>query len=194
MARGNNAFSVAKRELKAAERHLANMRECESFEEMDREWRGFLVSIEKVWKKAERGGVGINNGKFSKFQKPFKDYKKKDKLLSYILHARNSDEHSIQEVVGHLKHYSCVPISIVRAVGQEGKIIAVNPLGPPLLEMENKFELVGVADRGVDYSPPWSKDPVVGRMSPVEAADTAIAFYRNYMAAIEREFLTSCQV
>ncbi|NVN81105.1 MULTISPECIES: hypothetical protein [Vibrio] len=188
MGKLSGAFSVAKRELSAAERHFKNMKECESFDDMDIEWRGFIVSIEKVWKKIERAGVAVNRGKFGQFQKPYKAQKKQDRLLNYILHARNSDEHSVQEVTGHLSNYSCTPIGIVqRTMGKPDVFVPVNPLRKPAIKMDIKFELVDVTDRGQAYSPPWGNG-VPGPMSPVEAAETALNFYRNYMNAFVAEF------
>ncbi|EKB1982572.1 hypothetical protein ONF77_004530 [Vibrio parahaemolyticus] len=188
MSKNSAAFSVAKRELSAAERHLKKMKECDSFEDMDIEWRGFLVSIEKVWKKIERAGVAVNQGRFSQFQKPYKLQKKHDRLLSYILHARNSDEHSVQEVSGYLSHYSFVPMGIVsRGMGKPDVFVPINPSGKPSTQMDMKFELVDVVDRGQTYSPPWGNQ-APGPMSPIEAADTALNFYRNYMNAFTNEF------
>lgn len=182
------AFSVAKRELSAAERHLKNMKECKSFDDMDIEWRCFIVSIEKVWKKVERAGVAVNSGKFGKFQKPYKLQKKQDRLLNYILHARNSDEHSVQEVTEHLSNYSFTPMGMVqRTVGKPDVFVPVNPSGKPAIEMDIKFELANVTDRGQTYTPPWgSRAP--GPMSPVEAAEIALDFYRGYMDAFIAEF------
>lgn len=186
----NGAFSVAKRELHSAERRFKAMTECESFEDMDIEWRGFLVSIEKVWKKIERAGVLINQGKFGQFQKPFKDQKKNDVLLSYILHARNSDEHSVQEVSSSLNQYSAIPIGFVnREMGQPDVFVPVNPAQKPSIQMDIKFELVDVVDRGKTYRPPWG-NTVPGPISPVEAADRALSFYREYMSAFVGEFGT----
>lgn len=188
MGKLNAAFSVAKRELYAAERHLRNMKESKSFDDMDIEWRGFIVSIEKVWKKIERAGVSINNGRFGKFQKPYKSQKKQDKLLNYILHARNSDEHSIQEITEHLSNYSFVPVGMVqRTQGKPDIFIPVNPSSNPAIEIDIKFELTEVTDRGEKYSPPWgSKAP--GPISPIEAAELALDFYKNYMEKFIAEF------
>lgn len=183
------AFSVARREITAAERHLTNMRSCESFEDMDIEWRGFLVSIEKVWKKVERAGVTVNRGKFGKFQKPYKDFKKNDKLLNYILHARNSDEHSVQEITEHLNSYSFVPMGYVkRTMGQPDEFLDINPQKHPSINLKIKFELSDVTDRGVNYSPPWGHR-LPGPISPIEAAEIALGFYQAYMDAFTEEFL-----
>lgn len=190
MGKSSTALAVAKRELRAAERHNEAMKKCDSFEDMDIEWRGFLVSIEKVWKKIERAGVAINQGKFGLLQKPFKERKKNDRLLSYILHARNSDEHSVQEVSSHLNQYTAVPIGIVhRSMGQADVFEPVNPSGRPSVQMDIKFELVDVTDRGKTYRPPWGS-VVPGPISPIEAAEKALGFYREYMAAFVEKFGT----
>lgn len=188
MAKLKGAFSVAKRELSAAERHLKKMKKCDDFDGMDIEWRGFLVSIEKVWKKIERAGVAINHGKFGKFQQPYKLGKKQDRLLNYILHARNSDEHSVQEVAEHLSHYSYTPVGMVqRSMSKPDVFISVNPLERPPIEMDIKFECLGVTDRGKTYFPPWGRI-APGPISPIEAAETALVFYREYMNAFVSNF------
>ncbi|WIO75437.1 hypothetical protein QP938_05910 [Porticoccaceae bacterium LTM1] len=190
MSKTNSALAVAKRELRAAERYHDAMAKCNSFEDVDIEWRGFLVSIEKVWKKIERAGVAINQGEFSQFQKPFKERKKSDQLLSYILHARNSDEHSVQEVTDYLNNYSAIPIGIMqRSMGRPDVFVPVNPAGRPMAQMDIKFELLDVVDRGITYRPPWG-NCVSGPISPMEAAREALVFYREYMSSFEEWFTT----
>ncbi|WP_188008821.1 hypothetical protein [Grimontia hollisae] len=188
----SGSIKVAKRELAAADRHLRSMHECDTFEDMDREWRGFLVSIEKVWKKAERYGVSVNQGRFSQFQKPYKEFKKNSHLLSYILQARNSDEHSIQEVVETKTNYSVIPLGFMeRTMNEPDRFIPINPGGKPMLTMPIKFELKAIENRGEVYQPPWSENKVTGIMSPIEAATEALHFYTEYMTKIETDFLSA---
>lgn len=190
MKNSSGALGVAKRELNSAERRYKAMAKCQSFEDMDIEWRGFLVSIEKVWKKIERAGVLVNQGKFGQFQKPFKERKKNERLLSYILHARNSDEHTVQEVSSSLNNYTAIPIGFVnRKMGQPDVFVPMNPAETPSIQMDIKFELVDVTDRGKAYRPPWGT-VVPGPISPEEAADRTLGFYREYMAAFVEKFGT----
>ncbi|MFA6011587.1 MAG: hypothetical protein WC799_16485 [Desulfobacteraceae bacterium] len=87
----------AKRELDAAERAIERMTQAMSIEELEDEWKAFLNTIEKCWIKTERVCQHVKN-KFQPWQGNYTNERKNDPLLRYIKHARNSDQHTIQEV------------------------------------------------------------------------------------------------
>jgi hypothetical protein len=88
----------SKRELTAASRALERMKSSSNFDELEDEWKSFLHSIEKVWVKAERACQHVRN-QFEPWQGRFVTERRKDPLLSYLRHARNSDQHTIQEMM-----------------------------------------------------------------------------------------------
>ena len=86
----------AKRELASAEKAIRRMSGAQSIEDLEDEWKNFLNSIEKVWVKAERSCQHIRN-EFQPWQGKFARERKKDALLKYIKHARNSDNILLQK-------------------------------------------------------------------------------------------------
>jgi len=85
-----------KRELQTAKRAIENMKNAHDFETLEDEWRIYLNAIEKFWVKSERV-CSPEHAKFQPWQGFYTKQRKKDPLLKYLKHARNSDQHSIQE-------------------------------------------------------------------------------------------------
>ncbi len=65
-----------------------------SFAEIDSAWWAFLLAASGIYTKLEQGAKG--NGKSTAWFGREKHLRKKDSLLSYLHHARNSEEHSIE--------------------------------------------------------------------------------------------------
>ncbi len=66
------------------------------FETLEDEWRIYLNAIEKSWVKVARVCSHVST-KFQPSQGFYTKQRKKDPLLKYLKHARNSDQHSISK-------------------------------------------------------------------------------------------------
>ena len=130
----------AKGELRQAEKALKRMSQAESFEDLEDEWRIFLGSIEKCWIKAERGCQQIRN-QFQPWQGKFARDRKKDPLLKYLKHARNSDHHTIQETLQEKDASSSLYVeggpglvTIGNLYIKDGKLVSYKGSHPLILE------------------------------------------------------------
>lgn len=83
-------------ELRSAARAIRDMKQANSLEEFEAEWREFLTYLEKVWTKVERSCQTVRN-KFEPWQGKYHRLRKKDMLLRYLKQARDADNHSIQD-------------------------------------------------------------------------------------------------
>ena len=75
---------------------LERLRKALTFGDAESAWSDLLLSGNAVYTKLEQGSKfsGHSNAWFGRRKKERKD----DPLLSYMLHARNSDEHSIEDI------------------------------------------------------------------------------------------------
>jgi hypothetical protein len=64
------------------------------FEEFELAWRNFLLEASSVYSKLEQGAK--SSGKSRAWFGRVKHVRKNDELLSYIHHARNTEEHSLE--------------------------------------------------------------------------------------------------
>jgi hypothetical protein len=99
-----NAVSQAKVRLQKAEAALARLETAKQLAPIEEAWSDFLIASGGIYSKLEQGakGFGKSAAWFGKRKKERKD----DSLLSYLHHARNSDEHGIDHGVDtvHTSH------------------------------------------------------------------------------------------
>ena len=138
------------------------MRESKSVDTAETAWRSFLHSLDRVWTK-----LGLECKAHPRLQSWWSNRLKvrgDDMLLRYLHHARNSDEHTLTEVVSlHGGRLSIQPPaggkkaylqSIV--IGDDPSTAQVEYTGAPL-QIERHpphLRLETVYDRGVHYAPP----------------------------------------
>lgn len=155
-------------------------RQIGDFASFDSAWREFLQKLERVWNKAQ-AGVHEKPG-WKTLESQFVKLRTDDPLLSYLRHARNADEHSLQQVStdwnANLRVSDTAPGSVR---------VEWDPWDRPLLPVRN---------RGVTYNPPREhlgqsiEDRLKkGAAEPVVLADLALHFYRNMLDRIIIEIL-----
>ena len=159
---------------KMLEHHLGD------FAAFDSAWREFLQKLERVWNKAQ-AGVHDQPG-WSRLESEFNRLRSDDPLLRYLRHARNADEHSLQQVSTDWN-----------------ASLRVSDAGPGSVKVEWEpwdRPLLPVVNRGVAYQPPkehlgQSIEPKLkqGTAAPIVVADLALHFYRNLLDRIIIEIL-----
>lgn len=92
------AVSQARQRLEKAERALTNLKAATNFKEAEEAWTDFLLAASAIYSKLEQGSKGYPQSEPWFGRK--KTERRNDPLLSYIHHARNSDEHGIERIVG----------------------------------------------------------------------------------------------
>lgn len=184
-------------ELRAAARAIDGMRNAQSLDEFEAEWREFLTCLEKVWGKVERSCQSVRN-KFEPWQGKYHRLRKKDMLLRYLKQARDADNHSIQDFTkiepgsrsirfssphgGHIKH---MEIRSGEIVAYEGDPIVIEDKPPHPVS-------VPVKNNGEWFNPPTSHlDQPVTSHHPLVLAELGLKFYEVYVNEAERQFFRS---
>lgn len=145
--------------------HLGDFAQFDSF------WREFLQKLERAWNKAE--AAVSDSPRCKRIIDTAINRRKTDPLLSYLRHARNADEHSLQEV----------------AKDWDAKLRA-EPSADGITLHWDKWDrpLLPVTNRGVVYDPPrlhlgQGLNDKLGKgvAEPIVVADLALHFYRNLL-------------
>ncbi len=92
-----NPHAVAQARERLARAHEAAdaLRNIKTYEDAWRAWGDFLMAASSVYSKLEQGAKA--NGKSSAWFGRVKRLRKTDQLLSYLHHARNTEEHGIED-------------------------------------------------------------------------------------------------
>jgi hypothetical protein len=181
---------------KAIDRAQAALHECtasilemeaaKSFSELEKYWSSFLVSANRIYTRLEQGAKA--NGKSTSWFGRKQHERKNDKLLMYVRHARNVDEHNLEEITER------EPSSLKLGVGPgawrfdgtlgSGGTMKVTALGGQVPGVSKfveftpaKVRMIKVVDRGVPYDPPL--DSSGNEIQPLEAAKLALGHLSN---------------
>ncbi|MET4211454.1 hypothetical protein [Bradyrhizobium sp. LA2.1] len=155
------AVEQARGRLQRADKALYALKTATRYEEAEEAWSDFLLAASTIYSKLEQGSKskGSSAGWHGRKKKERKD----DPLLSFLHHARNSDEHGIERVAergGNIRDLGGKPLMfneyrehVITDVrdGETGEIKLQNIKailhGPSLV-------MIRVHDRGVSYDPP----------------------------------------
>lgn len=105
-------------------------------DDVDLAWLDLLIAAAGIYSKLEKGAKG--GGKSEQWFGTVKHLRRTDELLSYIHHARNSDEHGIARITKHS------PGHIVLNVGPKGAF------GVPITLPDGRFGLHFDDDQDVE--------------------------------------------
>jgi hypothetical protein len=194
---GTTVFGAAQKELFAAERAISDMRAAKTFADFEESWRRFLNATEKCWTKIENAGKSLASD-FQPWLGQYITLRREDELLRYLKHARNADQHTIQEVVEHRpgRYEFTIPggpgvvhIQSLRT-GADGRIIEYRGShAPKIIDEPPRLELLRVKDRGKWYTPPSNHRGVrLKNATPLGVAETALAFYKELTESAEKRF------
>lgn len=189
----------AKRELVAAQRAIERMGQASSLEDLEDEWKAYLTAIEKCWIKVERACQHIRN-KFQPWQGQYANERRKDPLLKYLKHARNSDHHSIQENMDKKAASSSMYVEggpgvthIERLEIKDGQLVEYRGNKPLVIEnLPNRVELLPVKDGSKWYNPPSQhKGAKLVWPAPLDVAQLGLEYYTKYVSEAEEKFFSS---
>lgn len=88
----------ARNRLVNAEKSLKKLKNANARSEANRRWSDFLIACAGVYNKLEQGAKSSGSSEAWFGRK--KHERKSDGLLSYLHHARNAEEHSLQQITG----------------------------------------------------------------------------------------------
>lgn len=88
------AVAQAKERLGRAREAVTALRKAKAYIDAWRAWGDFLLAVGGIYSKLEQGAKA--NGKSSAWFGRVKHFRKTDELLSYLHHARNTEEHGLE--------------------------------------------------------------------------------------------------
>jgi hypothetical protein len=96
----SQAIQHCERQLGRARDSLCRLEPAVELAEAEEAWSDFIGAASRIYSKLEQGSKG--SGKAKAWFGRIKHERKTDPLLSYIHHARNSDEHAIEDITAKL--------------------------------------------------------------------------------------------
>lgn len=173
------AIDAARLQLERARKSMTALKASKDFSEVENHWADFLVAAGRAFTKLEQGSK--KSGKSQAWWGRILHKRRNEPLLCYLWHARNVDEHTLQQVTQrHPGGTSAIAPTehdlkmLRRAVGIENTphtVIGVYKFSLP------QVMLVDVVDKGVRYSAPaGNPGSELTKMTPTQAGDIAIVF------------------
>lgn len=153
------AVEQAKRRYAKAAAALTTMRETSVLTIQREAWSDFLLAHAAIYSKLEQGSKA--NGRSTAWFGRKKSERKKEGLLSYLHHARNSDEHGIEEITKYTRRLLVGKKGddFSGSMSFDGRTLMVKPdegTSPPSVEIVPVMRLIPVKDDrfGDTFYPP----------------------------------------
>lgn len=192
------AIKHSRQRLQAVATALQDLRDAPDLGRAEMAWSIILNSGNGVFAKLEQGAKV--NGSTSAWYGRVKSFRKSDPLLSYMHHARNSDEHSIEDVtvsmmVGQARLTIREPYDPTKLEGLQ-ITIGTDKLNNVVLSSSDEnivstkmydkptLELTSVKDRGQTYDAPQIHSGTqIENLGPVGVAE----LFFSYLEALLEE-------
>jgi hypothetical protein len=167
--------------------------------EMEVFWKRYLHHLDRIWNKAE--AHFSKSPKWSSWHGKYLRLRRNDQLLSYLLAARNVDEHSISDITEKQQGFtginSVTPGGTVHikklVIGPKGEISFFEAASPVTMTFRpNLVHLLPVENRGRTYPAP--KKHLGGPVNPldlVNIAERGVAFYKGFLEDAEAKFVVA---
>jgi hypothetical protein len=189
--------------IEKASDHVAVAREAvdrltleNGFKPFEQAWSQIVAELGRAYSKLEQGAKGCPVG--DPWFGQMKHFRKSDALMSYLHHARNSEEHCLDYITQQradgmtlgFPETNEVKVGFEMMIDDKGVTHIRNPTvnspngGINKVEIVNpRVELVPVRDRNVTYQPPEMHNamPIVDR-SPAGCARLAIGYLEKMLA------------
>ena len=192
-------FEKSRARLAEAFRFFEQLKLTNNCSDFESAWNGFVVNLNSVYSTLEQSvkGYPCSEAWFSREKKK----RKADQALQYLWQARNSNEHSIREIlVRHpggigIGHPSGSMFIKELRVGSEGieHLEGWGPDGSPLeiKAYPERVELVPVFNRGQWFDPPSHFfDEELKERTPVELASKVLA-HMTYLFSDAQDLLVT---
>jgi hypothetical protein len=165
------AIEAARLEFARADEAIQFLGASHDFSEVETHWARFLTAASRVYTKLEQGAKGHPHS--AGWYSTKVHQRRTQPLLSYIWHARNADEHTLQDVTQQVpatvKHVAptIADLEVLARAKAQSKLPMV---GLALIEVTpTQVRLLPVKDRGRLYSPPHEYP------TPLQAGINALA-------------------
>jgi hypothetical protein len=188
-----NAIVAARDKVARAKAKIADLEAASDLTSIANAWSEFLVEFQRVFNKLEQGVK--TDSALSAWYGKVKQERRLDPLLSYLQHARNTDEHGLESITGRrgpsvsageqgkgpMIHHIEVPEGMrVASVAFNERPLQLRP-HPPMVS------LAPVTDRGIRYEPPTIHlgNPMAD-LSPTTVARLAIDYLDGLIEKAEQ--------
>ena len=187
------AVDAARIEYGRAAQAAETIRTSNNFEEIKTAWSSFLVSSGRIYTKLEQGSKTDESSR-TWWGKQVHE-RRSDPLLCYLWHARNVDEHTLQNIAefkeATVKSAEPTPDDVEAlnsALANEQRPTAI--LG--LLEVVwAHVKMLDVLDRGVRYCPPTKRLALeITDTSPANIVTLALSFFEEMISEAAHLALT----
>lgn len=187
------------KELKLAKDLLDQMKLANDLQQLEEFWKRFLHHLDRVWNKAENHYR--KSPKWDNWRGKFISQRRQDPLLSYLINARNVDEHSISEI-SQVQHGS-LRINPINKGGSlkidrlefsiNGKGFDIKSTSPlDIVFQPAMVRLLPVENRGKIYNPPTAHlGHPIDPNDLLGAARAGIEFYENFLSKSDAYFVSS---
>lgn len=191
------ALAHAKTRLSQAEKAVEALRSTNNFDEIERSWSLFIMSLGTIYTKLEKGSK--SSPESNAWFQSVKVERKSDTLLQYLHQARNADEHGIIDITTRDSRELVQPIRL-----PNGKTAALKfqlPAGSDTFtvterEGQNSFvgpqtvsdavALVPVTNRGVFFPVPTSHQGVpFTAVGVLNVAEAGLIYARSLVSAAD---------
>ena len=187
-----------KNELDLASALVLDMSKAESIEVLEGYWKRYLTHLERTWNKAE--AHFSRSPKWSGWHGKYVKLRKQDQLLRYLVQARNTDEHSIDEITEAKRGFTGI-----NGAGPGGRLylegISCDKFGRVTLRtpdpfvvtvVPSKVHLLPIKNRGVTYPPPAEHLGLqIDANNLISMARMGVDFYSEFLSAADSFFVTS---
>ena len=183
-------------QLKKAESYIKGLESSKTLIEYEDTWKEFLHNLERAWNK-----LTSHLKRSPKYQGwnergRTEQVRRKDPLLSYLIHARGADEHSVSDITKNEPG----GIGINPASGNTLKInkleinnghISIDSDQPIKIEfIPGQVKLLPVINRGRTYPVPTEHlGSAISSADPIIIAKMSIEFYKKYFKKAEEYFV-----
>jgi hypothetical protein len=189
------AVEQAKGRFQRADKAFDALRTATNYDEAEDAWSDFLLAASTIYTKLEQGSKakGSSAGWFGRKKKERKD----DPLLSFLHHARNSDEHGIERVAersgnqrdlgGKQLMFNEFREHVIKDI-RDGKTGEIKMENIPVMLHGPSLGMINVYDRGIHYHPPTEH---LGRVIDLEhnsligVAALGLAYFGELVAEAE---------
>lgn len=190
----DKAFAAAKEKLALSRERLAEMKAAEDIVRLNRAWSEFLTEAQRVFTRMRKA---TNDGPSKGWFDGILNVRGDDDLLSYILHARNAEEHGIERIT------SARPGGLKVNIGGDGYVdsmkieqkadaVKVTYRGKNPITFEPiaaSVDLIAVLDRGIMYQPPKTHlGEKLSAVTPIAVAELAQAYLDKIMTEADEKF------
>jgi hypothetical protein len=181
-------------ELKKAIAAIQAMREAQTLDEFEEQWKEYLGRLERVWNKSSNH-FG-RSPKWSGWKGRYEGLRKTDALLSYLVNARGADEHSVNEITEREGQSMTINAAFGNSLHIESMTningrLAIRSSQPFRISfLPTRTKLLPITNRGRLYAiPTQHQGKAVDPADVLALAELGAGFYSEFLDSAEAFFI-----